>query len=61
MLWFVEREPIRDLFAFVEDAHRKPFLDVFLQGNIAFEASVYHRHIQTGKLETGPESIFSRY
>ena len=61
MLWFVERESILDLFAFVEDAHWKPFLDAFLEGNIAFEPSVYHMHIQTGKLETGPESIFSRY
>lgn len=61
MLWFVEREPILGLFAFVEDAHGKPFLDVFLERNIAFEASVYHMHIQTGKLETGPESVLARY
>lgn len=60
-LWFVEREIVLDLFAFVEQAHGKPFWDLFLESEVAFEASIYQMHIQARKLETGPGSIFSRY
>lgn len=58
---FVEREIILGVFAFVEEAHGKPFLDVFLEDEVAFEANIYHVHVQSWKLETGPESIFVRY
>lgn len=62
MMWFVEREIIEDMFAFVEAAHGKPFLQVFLeQSDCTWETTVYHMHIQARKLETGPGSIFARY
>lgn len=62
MMWFVETGIIGDMFAFVEAAHGKPFLKVFLETEgQAFEATIYHMHIQTRKLETGPDSIFARY
>ena len=62
MMWFVEREIIADMFAFVEAAHGKPFLQVFLEhDDCTWETSVYHMHIQARKLETGPGSIFARY
>ena len=62
MMWFVEKEIIEDMFAFVEAAHGKPFLQVFLEhGDCTRETTVYHMHIQARKLETGPGSIFARY
>lgn len=36
-------------------------MDVFLETEVAFEASIYHMHIQAKKLETEPGSIFARY
>lgn len=62
MMWFVEKEMIEDMFEFLEAAHGKPFLKALLEiEGEAFEATTYQMHIQTRKLETGPDSIFARY
>ena len=61
-MWFVEKEIVEDVFAFVVAAPGKPFLKVYLEdeGEV-FEATIYHMHIQTRKLEMGQDWVFARY
>ena len=62
MIWYFEPHIWRDMVAWIEAAHGRPFWDVFLgEETAAWEMSVYHMHIHMRKVETAGDSPFARY